>query len=39
VQQHAPQHAAEVVQHLQGVTELRARLGPVRRQFLRKLIT
>jgi hypothetical protein len=39
VQQHAPQHAGEVVQHLQGVTNLSDRLGPVRRQFLRKLIT
>jgi hypothetical protein len=39
VQQHAPQHASEVVQHLQGVTNLSDRLGPVRRQFLRKLIT
>jgi hypothetical protein len=39
VQQHAPQHAAEVVQHLQGVTNLSERFGPVRRQFLRKLIT
>jgi hypothetical protein len=38
VQQHAPQHVGEVVQHLQGVTNLRARLGPVRRQYLRSLI-
>ncbi|MGI8732830.1 MAG: ATP-binding protein [Pyrinomonadaceae bacterium] len=35
VQQHAPQHINEVVQHLQGVTNLSVRLGPVRRQFLR----
>jgi len=35
VQQHAPQHTSEVVQHLQGVTNLSIRLGPVRRQFLR----
>jgi hypothetical protein len=38
VQQNAPQHAAEVVQHLQGVTNLSVRLGPVRRQFLRGFI-
>lgn len=38
VQQHAPQHVGEVVQHLQGVTNLSVRLGPVRRQFLRGFI-
>jgi hypothetical protein len=38
VQQHAPQHAGEVVQHLQGVTNLSIRMGPVRRQFLRGLV-
>ncbi len=38
VQQHAPQHVAEVVQHLQGATNLSFRLGPVRRQFLRGLV-
>lgn len=38
VQQHAPQHAGEVVQHLQGAMNLSIRLGPVRRQFLRGLV-
>jgi hypothetical protein len=38
VQQHAPQHVGEVVQHLQGVTNLGVRLGPVRRQSLRGLV-
>jgi hypothetical protein len=38
VQQHASQHAGEVVQHLQGVTNLSIRMGPVRRQFLRGLV-
>ena len=38
VQQHAPQHTSEVVQHLQGVTELNIRLGPLRRQSLRRYV-
>jgi hypothetical protein len=38
VQQHAPQHSAEVVQHLRGAANLNLRLGPVRRQFLRGLV-
>ncbi len=38
VQQHASEHAGEVVQHLQGVTNLSVRFGPVRRQLLRGLV-
>jgi hypothetical protein len=38
VQQHASQHVGEVVQHLQGAPNLGVRLGPVRRQFLRRLL-
>jgi hypothetical protein len=39
VQQHAPEHVGEVVQHLKGATNLAIRLGPVRRQHLRRLVT
>lgn len=37
-QRHAPAHTGEVVAHLQGTRQLEGRLGPLKRQHLRRLV-